>query len=144
MTTTDPPGPARTARTPAGPVGRAEAHADRRSDQRSLVRELRTLLVAWLSLITLMLLTLGGAYLSLGAGNLALALAIAVAKAAIVGWWFMELREASSLVRLVAAAGLGALGLLFALGLVDEATRPHQPAVWQTPMQVKAITAPAR
>ena len=93
---------------------------------------LRSILV-WGALMVLLLLSFGSAYLKLGMWNGVLNLAIAAAKALLVAIFFMHLLDASNLLRIVAAAALLALVLLFGLSHADYATRTMQHAPWQTP-----------
>jgi len=94
-------------------------------------RHTRHVIYAWLGLLALMLLSLGSAYVPLGAANAGLGVAIAVAKAAIVAGLFMRLARASTLVRVVAAAALATWLLLLGLSGIDYATRPDEPAATQ-------------
>ena len=96
----------------------------------------RRLALAWGALVVLMLASLGSAWLPLGAANLAIGLAIAAAKTAIVVWLFMELRRASAMTRIAAAVGLATLLLLMSLSFTDYATRRTEPARWQQPRQL--------
>ena len=73
----------------------------------------------WLALITLLLLTLGSAYLRLGGVNGGINLAIAVVKAVLVMIFFMHLRSGHYLLRIVAAAGFFWLALLIGLAFTD-------------------------
>jgi len=73
----------------------------------------------WLALITLLLLTLGSAYLRLGWVNGAINLAIAVVKAVLVMIFFMHLRSGHYLLRIVAAVGFFWLALLIGLAFTD-------------------------
>jgi cytochrome c oxidase subunit 4 len=70
-------------------------------------RDLVQLSVIYVALLVLLALTTGSAFLNLGHFNTALNLAIAVAKAALVYWFFMELRTADGLAR------MAALGVIF-------------------------------
>jgi cytochrome c oxidase subunit IV len=97
--------------------------------------------IAWAALVALMLASLGSAYLRLGIGNVAVGLAIALVKSAIVVWLFMRLRSASATVRVVAATALATLLLLVALSSVDYATRPSEPAAFQSPNQAPSLDA---
>lgn len=106
---------------------------------RDFAREARRLLLAWLALITLLLSSLGSAYLSLGAFNPVLSIGIALFKSAIVVWLFMQMKKASALVRLAAASGLAMLTLLAGLTGVDYATRASTPAVMQPPQQLSPL-----
>lgn len=83
----------------------------------------RTFLLTDLALLVLLGATYGISYLHLGVFNLVLNLGIAVAKAGLVVWFFMQLRAATGLVRLFAGAGLLWLVVLFCLGLNDWLTR---------------------
>jgi cytochrome c oxidase subunit IV len=105
----------------------------------SLRHDARRLAVAWASLLALMLASLGSAYLRLGIGNVATGLVIAMIKSAIVVWLFMRLRSAPATVRIVAATALATLLLLVALSSVDYATRPSEPAAFQSPRQAPSF-----
>ncbi|MGH8314238.1 MAG: cytochrome C oxidase subunit IV family protein, partial [Steroidobacterales bacterium] len=72
----------------------------------------RTYVLVWVTLIALLLLTLGSAYLKLGWLNGATNLVIAVAKALLVMIFFMHLRSGHYVLRIVAAAGFFWLMLL--------------------------------
>ena len=108
-------------------------------NETSLRKHARILAVAWAALIALMLASLGSAYLRLGVGNVALGLAIALVKSAIVVWLFMRLRTSSATVRIVAATALATLLLLFVLSGVDYATRSWEPAAYQVPGQAPSL-----
>ena len=108
-------------------------------NQPSLRDRVRSLAIAWVALLALMLSSLGSAYLRLGVGNVVAGLAIAVVKSAIVVWLFMRLRTAPATVRIVAATGLATLLILLALSGVDYATRASEPAAFQAPQQVPAF-----
>jgi cytochrome c oxidase subunit 4 len=79
----------------------------------------RTYVLVWLGLITLLLLTLGSAYLPLGWLNGVVNLAIAAAKALLVMIFFMHLRSSHYVLRLAAAAGFFWLAILIGLSLSD-------------------------
>lgn len=114
------------------------------ADKSSFARTARTLGLAWIALIVLMLASLGSAYLKLGPWNVATGLLIAALKAAIVAWLFMRLRDAGPLIRLVAIAGLGLWSIQVALSGVDYATRSVTPAVVESPRQVPPLQAPSQ
>lgn len=84
----------------------------------------RRALPVWAGLLLLLGATLAGAYLPLGRFNLVLALGIAVAKAALVALFFMQLRRPDPLLRLAAATALLFLAFLFLLSFADVLTRP--------------------
>jgi cytochrome c oxidase subunit 4 len=94
------------------------------------VPEVRTYLVVWVGLLTLLTLTLGSAYVPMGTLNTVANLGIAVAKAALVMLFYMHLRQSSGLTRLFAVAGFVWLGLLIGLTLTDVLTRAVPPAPW--------------
>ena len=106
----------------------------------SLRPRLRGIAIAWVALLALMLTSLGSAYLRLGLGNVAAGVAIATVKSAIVVWLYMRLRSAPSVLRVVAATALATLLLLVSLSSVDYATRPHEPAAFQSPRQAPAFS----
>jgi cytochrome c oxidase subunit 4 len=109
---------------------------------RRFARHARTLGLAWIALLALMGLSLGSAYLKLGAFNMPAGLAIAAVKAAIVAWLFMRLREAGLLLRMAALAGLAVWAIQLTLTGVDYETRVQTPAEVQRPQQLLP-TAPA-
>ena len=86
--------------------------------------------LVWLALTALLIATLVGAYLPLGAWKPVVGLAIAAAKTALVVLIFMELASASALVRFAAVTGTLFLAVLFALTFADEATREHRPGAF--------------
>lgn len=87
----------------------------------------------WLALLVLLALTCGSAFVPLGAWNSVANLLIAAIKALLVALFFMHLREARPVYRVVAVAGLFAFALLVSLSLADYSTRPHFAAPWQSP-----------
>jgi cytochrome c oxidase subunit IV len=99
----------------------------------------RTLGLAWIALLLLMLASLGSSYLSLGPWNMVGGLAIAATKAAIVAWLFMRLRDSGPLIRLVAVAGLGLWSIQVMLSGLDYATRSVTPSVVQSPQQLPPL-----
>jgi cytochrome c oxidase subunit 4 len=87
------------------------------------VPAVRTYVLVWVGLMTLLLLTLGSAFLPLGWGNAAINLGIAVAKSLLVVFFFMHLRSAHYLLRNAATAGFFWLAILLGLSLTDFAVR---------------------
>jgi cytochrome c oxidase subunit 4 len=83
----------------------------------------RRILKVWIGLCVLLALTTTMAFVPLGEGNLAIALAIAVAKATLVLWFFMELRGSAGLTRAFAAAGFFWLLIMIVLTWTDYAYR---------------------
>ena len=111
----------------------------RRTVPSPFARNARGLAVAWLALLVFMLLSLGSAYLHLGAGNAAAGLAIAALKATIVAWWFMHLRAESATLRTTALVALFMLAVLATLAGVDYSTRRREPAATQPPQQIEPL-----
>ncbi len=95
----------------------------------------KTYFLIFALLIGLTALTTGVAYVDLGPFNTVVALLIAIAKASLVGLFFMHLKWSSHLARLAAIAALFWLAILIALSLADYKTRnsPPQPSSWETP-----------
>ena len=77
----------------------------------------------WVALVALLILTLVAAFMPLGGLGAVANLGIAAAKALLVGWFFMHLRQASGLNRLASILGLIFLALLLSLTLADLITR---------------------
>jgi cytochrome c oxidase subunit 4 len=75
------------------------------------------------SLLALLGLTVGVAYIDLGWLNTPLAMIISAVKAAIIILLFMHVRGASGLVKLLAAVGFFWLAMMFALAFSDFAAR---------------------
>ena len=92
-----------------------------------MTRETRHVLWApflvWLGLLALLGLSLCYAYLPGAPLRFAAGLTIAIAKAGLVATIYMQLRSASALVRVAAAAGLFWLSLLFLFSFADFLTR---------------------
>ncbi len=89
----------------------------------------------WLALLLLLVLTfLAGDLLDVGRWNFVIALAIAAAKATLIGLFFMHIYYSPPLTRLVAVSGLFFLSILLGLALCDYATRaPQSPSGAQAP-----------
>ena len=83
----------------------------------------RAYLVTAVILLVLTGLTIGIAYLPLGSWHTPLALAIAAAKAILIGLFFMHLRSSPPVLRLTALAGLFWLAIMLAGTLDDVVTR---------------------
>ena len=93
----------------------------------------RVYIFTWLALMALLAGTFALAHFHLGAANGGVGLAIAAAKAVLVGLFFMHLRRASALIAVFAVATLFWLAILFGLSGTDYATRQVTPAPWTTP-----------
>ena len=77
----------------------------------------------FVSLMMLLALSVGVAFLNLGRWNMMIALAIATAKALLVILYFMHARYTGGLIRLVAAGAFVWLGILIVYALGDYLTR---------------------
>jgi cytochrome c oxidase subunit IV len=94
----------------------------------------KTYVMVFLGLIGLTILTTGVAFIDLGPMNTVAALAIAFSKMLLVILFFMGVRSASGLVRIILIAGFFWLALLMALTMGDYRTRSWTPAPdsWST------------
>ncbi|KTR83785.1 hypothetical protein NS277_07425 [Novosphingobium barchaimii] len=81
------------------------------------------MVAVWAALMLLLALTLGAAFLPLGAAKPWVGYAIATAKAGLILWFFMEMRREDGIARLAALAGFVWLVMLFALTAADYLTR---------------------
>ena len=75
------------------------------------------------ALLGLLALTIGAAYVNLGPFNSAVAMAISLAKGALIILFFMHLRYSRPLLWLFAGAGFFWLGIMLVLALSDYMTR---------------------
>lgn len=89
----------------------------------SLVAAKKTYFAVWGTLLVLLLLSWGSAYLPLGSLNVLINLVIAAMKALLVMFFFMHLRSSDTLIRVVAFAALFWLVILATLSLSDFLTR---------------------
>lgn len=83
----------------------------------------RPLLAAWAGLMVLLALTVGASFLPLGPTMPLVSYTIAAAKAALVLWFFMEMRGDSGLQRIALGSAFFALTLLFIMLASDNVTR---------------------
>lgn len=86
-------------------------------------RTLRTYLAVWGALLVLLALTVASAYVKLGGFNLAVSLAISMAKTALVMALFMELRREPGTTVVFALTGFFWLILMIAPTVADVVTR---------------------
>lgn len=77
----------------------------------------------YISLMVLLALSLGSAFLDLGRGNAIASLGIAVIKSVLVALFFMHLKASPGLTRVFALAGIFWLAVLFSLTLSDYDSR---------------------
>lgn len=83
----------------------------------------RRLVLAWLGLLLLLGMTLGAAFLPLGTAKPWVGYAIAAGKAALILWFFMDMRREKGLARIATAAAFLWLLFLLALSGADYLTR---------------------
>lgn len=86
-------------------------------------RDAMTLIGVWLGLMLLLTATVAATFGPFGGWLPVINLVIAVAKASLIYWFFMHVREQKWLARLVAVAAVGWLLLLFGLTQADLLTR---------------------
>jgi len=91
-----------------------------------------TYLLVFFALMAGTALTTGVAYIDLGRWNTVVALAIAVTKMMLVVLFFMHVKYATGLTRIVILAGFFWLGIMITLSCADELTRTWEinPAGW--------------
>lgn len=92
-----------------------------------------TYVLTWVALMVLLALTCASSYFPMGAWNSVLNIGISCAKALLIAVFFMHLRHAGALLRIVAITGLLWLGILFGLSSSDFGTRSISPAQWTAP-----------
>lgn len=85
--------------------------------------QVRTYGVVFAALLLLVALTVEAARHDLGRWNFAVAASIAAVKAFLIALYFMHVRGSTPLIKLVVAAGLLWLSILFSLSLADYWTR---------------------
>ena len=83
----------------------------------------RQLVLVWVLLLALLAATIGATFLHLGTVLPFVSFGIAIAKASLVFWFFMELKREDGLARLAIIAGFAWLAILFILTAADNATR---------------------
>lgn len=82
-------------------------------------RTIRHLSLTWLALMLLLALTCGSAFVALGRWNLAINLGVAIVKALLVVFVFMELKARATTVKVVTIIGIVLLAILGGLSLTD-------------------------
>ena len=96
--------------------------AEHVNDQHHVVAQ-KIYYVIFATLMVLTAVTVGVAYIDLGAMNTVVALAIACFKALIVVLFFMHVKYSTRLIKLTVIAGLYWMGILFVLTFSDYLTR---------------------
>ena len=87
----------------------------------------RLYVTVYVALIALTIATTRISEIELGEWNIVAAMTIAVVKGSLVVWFFMHLRQSSSLTKLVAAAGLFWFAILITFTLSDYTSRGWLP-----------------
>lgn len=87
----------------------------------------KTYAAVFVALIVLTITTVGVSKLELGEYNFVCAMTIAVAKAALVFWFFMDVRRSSSMTRLFIFAGFFWLAIMLVFMLSDYLSRGWLP-----------------
>lgn len=88
-----------------------------------LKRRLVRILAVWLALVLLAALTVGTAYIPMGAANMPVNILIAGIKAVLIAIFFMHLASPDSVPRIVCIVAAVMLVVMFALSGVDYYTR---------------------
>lgn len=89
----------------------------------TLAWAIRRLVAIWALLVALLASTVGATFLPLGPMLPAVSFGIAIAKALLVLWFFMELKRDDGLARLAIFAGFAWIAILFILTAADNGTR---------------------
>lgn len=83
----------------------------------------KRLAFVWLGLLVLLGLTVAGSFAVSGATSAVVSLGIAIAKAALIFWFFMQLRSEKGLTRVMAVGAIAWLTILLLFVSLDLATR---------------------
>ncbi len=96
------------------------------------ITPVRTLVGIWAILLALALTTVLVSFVNLGPFSFIAAIGIAVLKAALVAWFFMNVRHTKGLTRIFVIAGLVWLGIMLSFTLTDYLTRSliPEPRPW--------------
>jgi cytochrome c oxidase subunit 4 len=86
-------------------------------------REIRLYVLVWVALMALLTLTMAAAFAPIGVLKGPVNLGVAFAKAALVFWFYMHLRQRPGLERLAAVAGAAWLMILLLLSGADFVSR---------------------
>ena len=84
---------------------------------------IRAAILTYFGLMALLAITVASTFVPLGAGNSLVNLAVAVAKAALIGAMFMHLRRSGVLVSLAAVVLLFWIAMMYGMTLNDYLTR---------------------
>lgn len=81
------------------------------------------LVAIWAAMLVLLAISIGSTFLPVGYWRQAISLSIAAVKAALILWFFMELRRSEGLVRLTALGAVTFLAIMATLMSADFLTR---------------------
>jgi len=84
-----------------------------------MTADTRKLVIIWAALLALLALTIGATFVPIGAFKPVVNLGVAFAKAALIFWFYMHLREEGGVVRLAAIGAVAWLAIMFLLMLTD-------------------------
>jgi cytochrome c oxidase subunit 4 len=87
------------------------------------ITSVKTFTSVWIALLILTCITVGVAYLNLGAFSVVVALVIATIKSLLVALFFMEVRYSPAITKIVLVAGVFWLMIMLLLSLTDFASR---------------------
>jgi len=87
------------------------------------ITSVKTFTSVWVALLILTGVTVGVAYLNLGAFSIVAALVIATIKSLLVALFFMEVRYSHAITKIVIVAGILWLLIMLLLSLTDYASR---------------------
>ena len=96
-------------------------------------------LTIFFALMILTAVTVGAAFVDLGAFNFSVAIAIACFKASLVVWYFMHVKYQSHLTKLTVATGLFFLSILLGMSLIDYVSRGPQFYVTPQPINPDSV-----
>ena len=108
-----------------------------------VVVPVRIYVSVFLALMALTALTTGVAYIDLGRWNTVAALAIAVTKMLLVVLFFMHVKYATGLTRVIIIAGFFWLGIMICFSMADELTRSweYNPLPWNPSVIVPYLSS---
>ncbi len=94
------------------------------------ITPVRTYVFVYIALLILLALTISAAFFDLGALNTVIALVIAITKASLVAYIFMNVRYANKVTRLFVGAGLLWFSIMIFLTWIDYYTRVTGFSTW--------------
>jgi cytochrome c oxidase subunit 4 len=83
----------------------------------------KRLAIVWLALMALLALTVAGSFTVTGAASAVVSFGVAVAKVALIFWFFMQLRTEKGLIRVFAVGAIAWLLILLTFAAIDYVTR---------------------